>query len=186
MLDTRELIMTIARTTAQAHGYNGLSFRELAKAVGVKSASIHYHFPTKGNLGGALAQRYTEDGSAYLEALLAETQDPAVLLRKYTDIFRAALANDNRMCLCGIMMAEYDDLLDAVRSEVADFQSANVAWLSRVLSLADTAAAEADRRKRADAIFAAISGAQLGARGSGDIGSYDAIVASYRELGLIP
>ncbi|MDF2795086.1 MAG: transcriptional regulator, TetR family [Pseudomonas orientalis] len=54
--------MTAARKMVQTRGYNGLSFRELAKEVGIKSASIHYHFPTKGDLGAALAKRYTEDG----------------------------------------------------------------------------------------------------------------------------
>ena len=31
--DTREAIMAVARKTVQAHGYNGLSFRELAKEI---------------------------------------------------------------------------------------------------------------------------------------------------------
>src|SRR5271154_7619977 len=106
--DTREAIMAVARKTVQAHGYNRLSFRELAKEVGVRSASIHYHFPTKGDLGAALARRYTEDASAALEGLLVESRNPATCLRKYTDLFRLALENNNRMCLCGIMAAEYD------------------------------------------------------------------------------
>ncbi|WP_345191535.1 TetR/AcrR family transcriptional regulator, partial [Gluconacetobacter tumulicola] len=54
-----------------ARSYNVLSFREIAKAVGIKNASMHYHFPTKGDLGAALARRYTEDGEAYLADLLA-------------------------------------------------------------------------------------------------------------------
>src|SRR5216684_6839557 len=48
-----------ARLTVQDLGYSGLSFRELAKDVGIKSASIHYYFATKGELGAALASRYT-------------------------------------------------------------------------------------------------------------------------------
>lgn len=40
--------MASGRKMMQTRGYNGLSFRELAKEVGIKSASIHYHFPTKG------------------------------------------------------------------------------------------------------------------------------------------
>ena len=39
--DTRQTIMNAARATVQARGYNALSFRELAKEVGIKSASIH-------------------------------------------------------------------------------------------------------------------------------------------------
>ncbi len=184
MLDTRETIMTVARTTAQAHGYNGLSFRELAKAVGVKSASIHYHFPTKADLGAALARRYSDDAIVTLEAIWQESQDPAVCLRKYADIFRLTLGNDNRMCMCGFMAAEYDDLPDAVKAEVQAFADVNVAWLAKVLSgiCGDPAAAE----RRALAIYAAIAGAQLTARSRDDISVYDGIIESYRAAGLIP
>ena len=31
--------------TAQAHGYSGLNFRDLADEVGIKAASIHHSFP---------------------------------------------------------------------------------------------------------------------------------------------
>ncbi len=47
----------------QARGYNALSFREIAKEVGIKSAGVHHHFPTKGDLGAALARQYTEKRS---------------------------------------------------------------------------------------------------------------------------
>ena len=186
MLDTRETIMAIARATAQAHGYTGLSFRELAREVGVKSASIHYHFPTKGDLGAALARRYAEDAAATLEQLWAETPDPATCLQQYAAVFRRALENDNRMCLCGFMAAEYDDLPEAVRVEVQRFADINIAWLARVLAAADTAGDAAAAERRARAIFAAIGGAQLIARSRGDIAVYDEIIDSYRAAGPDP
>ena len=180
MLDTRETIMTLGRATAQAHGYGGLSFRELAKAVGVKSASIHYHFPTKADLGAALARRYCEDAQATLAAIRAESADAATCLRRYTDVFRLALANDNRMCMCGFMAAEHDDLPDAVKREVQAFADLNVAWLADVLGGSE------DARRQALAIFAAVGGAQLIARSRGDMGVFDSIIESYRVAGLVP
>ena len=74
--DTKERIMAAARLTVQDRGYSGLSFRELAKEVGIKSASIHHYFPTQGELGGALADRYTSDFAAYLDGLLADGSIP--------------------------------------------------------------------------------------------------------------
>src|SRR3954462_11924753 len=133
-MDMREAVMAAAKATVQAHGYNALSFRELAKEVGIKSASVHYHFPTKGDLGAALARRYTEDGAAYLTKLLATSNDPSWCMDRYTEIFRAALANDNRMCLCGIMSAELDDLPTEVRTELDKFAETNVSWIAKVLA----------------------------------------------------
>src|SRR5512139_2303324 len=94
--DTRQTIMDTARAMVQAKGYNALSFRELAKDVGVKSASIHYYFPTKGDLGAAVAQRYTQDAVGYFEKLAARGDDVEATFRAYTDVFRAALRDDNR------------------------------------------------------------------------------------------
>lgn len=182
MLDTRDEILSAAKAVAQSHGYNGLSFRELAKAVGVKSASIHYHFPTKGDLGAALARRYREDA----RAILGEPDDPHASLAKYVAIFRMALERDNRMCLCGLMAAEYDDLPDAVKTEVTGFADDNVAWLSRVLSLLDPSRPSEAVNQHAFAIYAAIGGAQLTARGRGSLAIYDSIIEGYRRSGLIP
>ncbi|MGR9145505.1 TetR/AcrR family transcriptional regulator (plasmid) [Rhizobium leguminosarum] len=184
--DMREAVMSAARATVQAHGYNALSFRELAKEVGIKSASVHYHFPTKGALGASLARRYTEDGAAYLTELLATSENATWCMDRYTEIFRSALANDNRMCLCGIMSAELDDLPTEVRTEVDKFAAMNVGWLSKVLSRAKPSASDQDLQEHAMAIFAAIEGAQLVARGCQDIGIYDRTIRAYRATGLFP
>jgi TetR/AcrR family transcriptional regulator, transcriptional repressor for nem operon len=182
---SKEAILAVARRTAQAHGYGGLNFRDLADQVGIKSASIYYHFPSKADLGAAVARRYWEDTAAGLESMLAETSDPLRCLRRYPNVFRKALENKNRMCLCSFMAAEYDDLPDAVKQEVRTFADVNVAWLRRVLSAAAVVSAE-ESEQRARAIFAAVAGAQLIARSRSDISLYDALIDSYRLAGLLP
>lgn len=184
--EMRETLMSMAKAIVQARGYSGLSFRELAKEAGLKNPSVHYHFPTKGDLGAALARRYTEDGSAYLEDLLKQSSDPAWCLDQYAKIFRAALENDNRMCLCGIMSAELDEIPVEVRREIDAFSAVNVAWIARVLALAKPEQAEEARREHALAIYTAIEGAQLVARGAQDISVYDRAIRTYRVTGLIP
>jgi TetR/AcrR family transcriptional repressor of nem operon len=185
--DTKQRIMTAARLTVQDRGYGGLSFRELAKDVGIKSASIHHYFPTKGELGAALAERYTSDFAEYLNGLLAEGLDQETCIRKYTDVFRNTLRNENRMCLGGIMAAEHKELPVEVRAEVVKFSEMNVRWLIKVLSLGKNArVATKALQRRALAIFAAIEGAQLVARSRGDVSVYDEIVEAYRVAGLLP
>jgi len=182
---SREAILTAARRTAQAHGYSGLNFRDLAREVGIKAASIYYHFPSKADLGAAVAKRYWEDTAAALDSMLAETSDPAGCLRRYPDMFRKSLETGNRMCLCSFMAAEYDDLPEAVKQEVQTFAEVNVARLSRVPSAAAVTSAEGNER-RARAIFAAVAGAQLIARSRSDVPLYDALIESYRVAGLLP
>jgi len=183
--DTRERIMAAARLTVQDRGYSGLSFRELAKDVGIKSASIHYYFSTKGELGAALAERYTRDFAEYLDGLLAEGLDATTCIARYANVFRDTLRNDNRMCLAGILAAEHKELPDEVRAEVVRFGEMNEDWIARALGQSGTD--DADRYlERARAIFAAIEGAQLVARSRGDVLVYEGIVAAYRSSSLLP
>src|ERR1700753_3378736 len=127
----KEAILAAARRTAQAYGYGGLNFRDIGAEVGIKAASIYHHFPSKADLGAAVAKRYWEDTAAELDALSAATGDPKKALHVYPGLFRRSLEADNRMCLCGFMAAEYDDLPDPVKTEGQAFADINVAWLAR-------------------------------------------------------
>lgn len=46
-------IIEAAQELAQTRGYNGFSYQDIAERVGIRTASIHYHFPSKGDLGKA-------------------------------------------------------------------------------------------------------------------------------------
>ena len=107
-------------------------------------------------------------------------------MKGYTDVFRMALVNDNRMCLCGIMSAEYDDLPPEVRTEVDGFTELNVRWLTEVLSVCRPQLSLEERQQQALAIYAAVEGAQLIARGRDDISVYDKTIETYRSAGLLP
>lgn len=182
---SREAILAAAKRTAQARGYIGLNFRDLADEVGIKAASIYHHFPSKADLGVAVARRYWEDTAAQLESMMAETADPVRCLRRYPDVFRKALESNNRMCLCSFMSAEVDHLPDAVKQEVQTFADVNVAWLSKLLVAAGLVSSRKSEQ-RARAIFAAVAGAQLIARSRSDVSLYDSMIDSYRAAGLLP
>lgn len=182
---SRDTILDVATRMAQAHGYGGLNLRTLAEDVGIKAASLYHHFPSKADLATAVARRYWEDAAAVLEALTAKTPDPAERLRKYPGTFRKALENDNRMCLCSYMTAEHDDLPEGVQKEIQSFNEVNIAWLAKTLVEADVVGAK-DAKKRAHAIFAAVAGAQLMARGRSDVKVYDALIKHYQAAGLLP
>lgn len=182
---SRDRILEIATKIAQAHGYGGLNLRALAEEVGIKAASLYYHFPSKAELAAAVAKRYWQDAAEGLELISSTTPDPAERLRRFPGTFRAALANDNRICLCSFMTAEFDDLPESVKREVETFTDVNVAWLSKTLVAAGIVGTR-DAKKRANAIFAAVAGAQLMARGRSDIKLFDALVKNYELAGLLP
>ncbi|WP_263410827.1 TetR/AcrR family transcriptional regulator [Terriglobus tenax] len=183
--NAREEILAAAKLVAQAHGYAGLNFRDLAEQVGIKAASIYYYFPSKAELATNVAKRYWEDAAAYLETLLKNAASPLEALRRYPETFRWALENGNRMCLCSFMSAQFDDLPDVVKTEVQAFTDVNVAWLKKTLIAAKIATPK-EAEKRARAIYSGIVGAQLMARSRADIKLYDNLMEGYRAAGLLP
>ena len=180
----REILDT-AEWFVRTLGYNGFSFRDVAEEVGIKSASVHYHFPTKADLGAALARRYTD---RFLETL-GDPADPSVapeaLLLRYTAAFRRALVEQGQMCLCGMLGAEIASLPGEVGGEVRGFFERNVDWLEVVLSrraeggLADRAAS----RRRALALLATLEGALIVARTLGRAEAFDEVVEGAGWMG---
>ncbi|WP_300634184.1 TetR/AcrR family transcriptional regulator [Pseudomonas sp.] len=183
--NAREAILEAAKIAAQHFGYSGINFRSIGETVGIKNASIYYHFPSKAELGAAVAQRYREDTAHVLEAIHRETPDPRECLRRYPSIFRTSLENGNRLCLSSFMAAEYQDLPEPVKKQIVAFADINVAWLAARLIELELGDEERCQR-RARAIYTAIAGAQLIARTRADIGLYDELVESYQDAGLLP
>jgi len=182
---SKDEILKAARLAAQAHGYTGLNIRGLADEVGIKAASIYYHFPGKAELGAAVAQRYWEDTAHDLEAIREAEGNALKSLSRYPHIFRRSLESQNRLCMGSFMAAEYDDLPEPVKKEIQKFADVNVVWLNTQLQEAGIASAE-DGEKRARAIFSAIAGAQLMARSRNDIHLFDEIIEGYAQSGLLP
>jgi TetR/AcrR family transcriptional repressor of nem operon len=134
-MNKREALLNAAETRARIGGYSNFSFRELAAEVGIKSASVHYHFPTKEDLGAELAKRYTNN---FLDAL-GTPSDLIVQGKKpvevYLELFRHALENDRLMCLCGLFGAESDALPEKVKANTKVFFDKNIAWLEEAITL---------------------------------------------------
>ncbi len=183
--NARESILSVATRIAQSRGYSGLNLRDVAQEVGIKAASIYYHFPGKADLAAAVARRYWEDGVAALEAISEESPNPADALHRFPEVFRRSLEADNRLCLGSFMSAETDDLPAEVMAEIRRFANVNVDWLGRLLMAAKVCKAKT-AKDRAQAIFAAVAGAQLIARSRSDIALFDTLIETYRTSGLLP
>ena len=183
--DTREAILKSARITVETDGYTALSFRDLAADVGVKSASVHYYFPTKPDLAEALVERRCTDQKAFFEDLFAQTQNYEELIGSYIAMFRSGFDGGNRMCVAGVMSAEISGLPDPVRAAIRRFKDLNVAWISKMLRVRHPRLGDEPLRQRAFAIYASLEGAQLIAHGlGGDADAFDDMIAGYAASGL--
>lgn len=128
MSDTTDAIMDAAEARIRAGGYTGFSFRDLARDVGVKSASVHYHFPTKDILAAAVARRYKDKFLASVEQDIAAGHD---VVAAWKAGFRRARDGDGGMCLCGTLGAAAGALPDEVLAEARAFFEAGLDQMTR-------------------------------------------------------
>tara|TARA_Y100000768_G_C23981935_1_gene686357 strand:- start:936 stop:1508 length:573 start_codon:yes stop_codon:yes gene_type:complete len=129
-LSTFDKILDIAEQKVQTVGLNAFSFKDLEKVVGIKTASIHYHFPTKQDLVEALVARYIENFNDTLRALESKSVSPLEKLEAFTKIFTKTLEED-RICLCGMLASDLLSVNDYTHDRLTGFFSSSEKWLEK-------------------------------------------------------
>ena len=185
--DTATRILDIGERLVQVRGFNGFSYADVASELDMTTAALHYHFPGKAELGRALIERYTQRFLAALEEIDARIPDAPEKLDAYAALY-AGVLRGQRMCLCGMLAAEYQTLPDPMRDAVIAFIDANEAWVERVLSdgrQAGSIALAGSARDAAQLIVSGLVGAMLVARPYGDLTRFDAaaegLLAGFRR-----
>jgi TetR/AcrR family transcriptional repressor of nem operon len=163
MNETAERLMDLAEARIREAGYRGFSFRDLAAEIGIKSARVHHHFPTKAGMAAAVARRY---GDRFFE-MVASGDDVIAI---YRSAFRGAIERDGRMCLNGLLGAEAGGLPAEVVAEIEMFFRRCIDDLSSRIGGADAVA-------RAFHVMAAFEGGLILARAYGDISAFDQATA---------
>jgi len=165
---TRDRILDIAQRLIQSRGYNAFSFSDLAKELGIRTASIHYHFPTKADLGVALLRRYRQNFRDELGGIAARADNPLRHLARFAALFERTFSADNQLCLCGMLSAEVATLPKPVAGEVERFFEETERWLAQVLAAGKSAglvAFDGTARAQARMLLAVLEGAMVVARG---------------------
>lgn len=158
-------ILDVAETHMRKGGFDAVSFRDLAGAVGVKSASVHYHFPQKTDLGQAVVARYRE---RVLESLgnADDVEGSAVLrLERLLTIYRTALTDADSVCLCNMLGAEAQYLPEDVASEVDAFFKGVLSWTVKALSSGDE---QQNSKEWASYLISSLQGAMVLSVATGD------------------
>ena len=127
---------------------------------------MHHHYATKAELGGALIARYTESFGAALDVIDRKVHDPIRKLRRYVQLYQDVLTEE-RLCLCGMLAAEYLTLPKAMQDEIRRFFDLNEVWLGRVVEQGRRAKVLHSRGSSQDIarlLLSALEGAMLMAR----------------------
>jgi TetR/AcrR family transcriptional repressor of nem operon len=157
-------------------GFNGFSYADVAAELGVSTASLHYHFRGKAELGQALIERYAKRFSEALAAVDASTSDGPARLAAYAGLYGDVL-RQGRMCLCGMLAAEYQTLPEPMRETVVRFLDESETWLTATLEEGranGTLGFSGSPSDAARLIVSGLEGAMLVARPYGDPARFEA------------
>jgi TetR/AcrR family transcriptional repressor of nem operon len=174
---TRDLVLDVAQELLQTRGFNAFSFRDLAERVRIKTASVHYYFPTKSELCRALITRFRTEVRAALTAIDSAEEVADRKLDRYVSLFRSMLESGNRMCLCGMLASDITTLDSSIVTDLREAFEEEEAWLVRVLSdgkRTGRLCLTGSPRVEARLLLCALEGATLVARAFEDLDRFEA------------
>lgn len=172
---TAQRILDVAERLVQTRGFNNFSYADIATKLGITTASLHYHFPGKAELGQELVTRYAQRFAQALGQIDHDLPDARAKLEAYAGLYEDVLRG-KRMCMCGILAAEYNTLPRPMRDAVIRFFDENQQWLARVLSQGQadrTLTLSGSPDEIAQSILSTLEGAMLVARPYGDLARFN-------------
>lgn len=187
MNDTKTKILEVAESLVQHVGPNAMSYQQISDAVGIRKASIHHHFPKKENLVEALLARCHVNYADNYRAIADGVGTAPDKLRKLAAVFAEGLQKQ-QLCLVGTISADLNTLQESSRrvlettiQETVDIFVAVFRQGRQEGSLSVTDRAE----ETAYAFFSFLLGAQISARASGGMKTFDsaveAIISSWEK-----
>lgn len=120
----RDDLLEAGQRMCEAGGFHGFSIRNLADEIGISSASLHHHFPTKDDLGQAMLQRERESLNKSLAAIAAEHEDWSKRRQEAIQV----LAKSR---LPAVLVAEIAGLPPRCHAELRLLHTNLTGWLSR-------------------------------------------------------
>jgi TetR/AcrR family transcriptional repressor of nem operon len=171
LIDAREQILSTAHKLIQTHGYSSFSYQDVSDKLGIKNASIHYHFPNKEDLAASLLRSYRARFDKWAERTEREKKSSKERLGAYFKMFEKIAPDAKRICLGGVFAIEWNQIGPKVRSELKSFHDSHRAWLLRVLEdgkANEELEALGSVDDTADLILSTVQGALQLARARGD------------------
>lgn len=131
-MSTYDNLIELADTLIQQNGYSGFSYADLAEGLGIRKASIHYHFQTKTDLGIAYC-KYKEAGMLALEATLNQLPPGKARLSGYMEAFLQC-ADKNQMCGIHAMLSDSNMFDPPLQKAVNQLAQTDLRILTEILT----------------------------------------------------
>jgi len=184
---TKARILNHAEDLFRQRSYSGFSYNDISRPLGIKNAAVHYHFPSKGDLGVAIIDRYRRI-LARVTRRRPENGDQAIQQLEALFEFESTLnSRDQRVCPLAVLATDYANITPAMQKNGQQLVTELIEWVAEVLDVGRRAGVlrfEGGPTDKAGAICAAFVGArQLSRLAQRNLLS-DVVAQTRRDLGL--
>jgi len=186
--NTKRTILDLAETLLQDNGFNGFSYAHIASELGMKNAAIHYHFPTKEDLGCAVVQRYRDRFQLWTNNTRVKDLSPQENLDWFFDIYANMRADHGKVCIAGVLEAEFNSIPGALRQQTESLTGELLTWLTSTLIEGKEAGVFQFNGQAADKaalILSSVQGALQIARALG-AEKFQAVIQQHKQDLLVP
>ena len=131
--NSKRTILNMAEDLLLVKGFNGFSYAHIASELGVKNAAIHYHFPTKEELGRAVIKRYRDRFQLWINNPRVKDLSPEKKMDWFFGIYTDGRVDEGKVCLVGSMEVEFNTIPEGLQAEVEALHRELLAWLQATL-----------------------------------------------------
>jgi AcrR family transcriptional regulator len=130
--DTRKQILDLAEDLLLDRGYNGFSYKDISVALGIKTASIHYHYPRKTDLGVEIVQRAIKRFNKWAQLLDNRNLGCSRKLDEFCLLFKG-FTSRQQVCLGGALQTDFKTLPEEIQQKSCELTSSFLRWLEQLL-----------------------------------------------------
>jgi TetR/AcrR family transcriptional repressor of nem operon len=185
--DTRERILESAQRLLRNRGFNGFSYQDIARPLGIRNAAVHYHFATKADLTVAVVAALHGYLDARTREFMANGGDARLQLEGFFAFSRQECGQEQSVCPIGALSSDFNSLPEPVQEAGRRLVDAMVKWMTRVCTVGREQGQfrfEGDPEHKAQAILASLQGARQLTRFRGPDTLSAVITQIRRDLGL--
>ena len=179
----KEKLLDAAESLVQERGLNGVTFQDLADAVGLRKPSVFHHIKNRDDLVSALIERCgSKHGTQYAEVVERDLDAPQKL-RQIARIFEQGFKN-GRPCLLASISSGISTLSPDATEQLKNAAKASISRFAEVFAQGrkdGTLEFEGSPTDAATAFFAMLQGLQALCRAKGDTKAFKKTASSFIE-----
>ena len=131
--DTKQKILSLGEDLLHQKGYNAFSYHDISTRLGIKNAAVHYHFPSKSDLGVNLVRQERLRFERTTKRVEVKNASVWEQLQAFIRIYERKMLQRNRVCIIGMLGTDFYTIPEPMQKEVRLLASYIVSWLGGVL-----------------------------------------------------